>query len=492
MKKQNNKFNNKNCNNDMSFEECELALLRNAVDETENIQGKELVSNEEVMKMLDIVEQFIINKKLICYGGTAINNILPVYDQFYKKDVEIPDYDFFSSNALEDAKELANIYYESGYNDVEAKAGVHMGTFKVYVNYIPVADITFMHVGLFDKMLKDSIKIAGIHYCPPDYLRMAMYLELSRPKGDVSRWEKVLKRLNLLNKHFPMKVDSRCKSLKSDKKLDTQHYPIIRNTLINNQAVFFGGFAATVYSKFDQPSKKNTAMTGPNFDVLYENPTKLALIIEEELERHQITNVKKIEYNAIGELIPSHIELQINGESCLFIYKPIACHNYNKVTYLNQQINIATIDTILSFYLAFYYSDLLQYDNNKLLCTATFLAKILEKNKLDNSGIMKRYSLDCIGSQPTLKSMRAEKANKFRELKNNRLSSEYEMWFLNYSPFKQDDKIINSKEKILKSQESTPSKSKTKKKLTKQNKSRTSRTTNKKTTNILDRLFKKK
>ena len=32
-----------------------------------------------------------------------------------------------------------------------------------------------------------------------------MYLELSRPDGDVSRWEKVLKRLTLLNKNYPMK-----------------------------------------------------------------------------------------------------------------------------------------------------------------------------------------------------------------------------------------------------------------------------------------------
>ena len=54
-------------------------------------------------------------------------------------------------------------------------------------------DITSLHPQLFEKILVESIKIAGIHYCPPNYLRMAMYLELSRPKGDVSRWEKVLK-----------------------------------------------------------------------------------------------------------------------------------------------------------------------------------------------------------------------------------------------------------------------------------------------------------
>ena len=69
------KFNNKNCTNNMSFEECEMVILRQAVEETENIQGKELVNNDEVLNMLHIVEQFIVDKKLVCYGGTAINNI---------------------------------------------------------------------------------------------------------------------------------------------------------------------------------------------------------------------------------------------------------------------------------------------------------------------------------------------------------------------------------------------------------------------------------
>ena len=37
---------------------------------------------------------------------------LPLEDQFYDKDIEIPDYDFYSPNALDDAKELADIYYK--------------------------------------------------------------------------------------------------------------------------------------------------------------------------------------------------------------------------------------------------------------------------------------------------------------------------------------------------------------------------------------------
>ena len=123
-------------------EEKELEILRNAVDKAEEIRGKKLVQTDIIRDIILIVERFLQKKKLICYGGTAINNILPYEDQFYDKNIEIPDYDFYSSNALNDAKELADIYYKAGYTEVEAKSGQHFGTYKVFVNFIPVADIT--------------------------------------------------------------------------------------------------------------------------------------------------------------------------------------------------------------------------------------------------------------------------------------------------------------------------------------------------------------
>ena len=107
------KFKTELCSNDMTFNECELAILRHAVDETEKISGIKQVNNEDVKKMLIIVEEFIIKHKLVCYGGTAINNILPKYAQFYNRDIEIPDYDFYSPNPLEHAKELADIFYKA-------------------------------------------------------------------------------------------------------------------------------------------------------------------------------------------------------------------------------------------------------------------------------------------------------------------------------------------------------------------------------------------
>ena len=181
------KYENESCNDDMTFEECELAILRHAIDETENIQAKKIAMNPDIKKIITILEGFLKSKPLICYGGTAINNILPKQDQFYNKDLEIPDYDFYSKTPMDDAIELTNLYADAGYLEVEAKAGVHHGTFKVFVNFTPIADITFLHNVVFDELMKDSIKIAGIKYCSPNFLRMNMFLELSRPAGDVSR-----------------------------------------------------------------------------------------------------------------------------------------------------------------------------------------------------------------------------------------------------------------------------------------------------------------
>jgi len=177
----------------MSFEECELGILRQAIDKAENKEGRKKINNPEVAEIIKIVEDFLKTKKRICYGGTAINNILPEQDQFYDKEVELPDYDFFSPERMEDAKLLADIYFKKGFTEVEAKSGTHAGTFKVFVNFIPVADITYLVPELYKSIMKKAISVGGIYYSPPNYLRMLMYLELSRPSGDISRWEKSFK-----------------------------------------------------------------------------------------------------------------------------------------------------------------------------------------------------------------------------------------------------------------------------------------------------------
>ena len=123
------------CDKKMSFEECELAILRSAVDKIGLKSGRKKINNPEIQDIIKIVEDFLKKTKRICYGGTAINNILPLEDQFYDKTTELPDYDFFSPDPLNDAKKLADIYYKLGYT-VEAKSGMpeHLKHMLIFTN----------------------------------------------------------------------------------------------------------------------------------------------------------------------------------------------------------------------------------------------------------------------------------------------------------------------------------------------------------------------
>ena len=67
---------NKKCKG-LTFEECELTILRSAVDKADESIKKKRISSPEIKDIINIVETFIRKRRLLCYGGTAINNILP-------------------------------------------------------------------------------------------------------------------------------------------------------------------------------------------------------------------------------------------------------------------------------------------------------------------------------------------------------------------------------------------------------------------------------
>jgi hypothetical protein len=452
---------------DLSFADCELAILRMAVDQAEEKMGKRVVNSEDVQKIIDIVEDFIIRKKEICYGGTAINNILPEEDRFYNKEVEIPDYDFFSENALEDAKELANIYYKKGFIDVEAKSGQHHGTYKVFVNYMAVADITYLPKEIFKALKKDSISVGGILYAPPNFLRMSMYLELSRPAGDISRWEKVLKRLTLLNKNYPI-TDIDCNNVDFQREMENRVnedkiFETVKNTLINQGVVFFGGFANTLYSQYMPSKLRKKILKIADFDVLSNNPEKTAEVIKERLDDNGIKNIKIIKQSAVGEIVPEHYEVKIGKDSILFIYKPIGCHSYNIFILNGKKIKVATIDTMLSFYLAFLYANKPYYNQfiDRILCMSKFLFDVQQKNRLAQKGLLKRFSITCYGHQESVEEMKAEKAAKYKELKQSNDKKMIEEWFLNYKPddIKTNKEIKTVEKKQKKTKKRKPRKS---------------------------------
>ena len=470
------------------LEEKELKILRYAVDKASEQSSSQIAQSDKVKNIMAIVEKFLYDKKLICYGGIAINNILPLKDQFYNRYVDVPDYDFFSPNALNDAMKLADIYYKKGYSNVQAKTGIHEGTFKVYVDSLQVADITQIPKNLFNNLKKDSVSVYGILYAPVNFLRMSMYLELSRPKGDVSRWEKVLKRLILLNKNYPIKYENCEKEINiynKNKNHNENLFNIIKDTAINTELVFFGSYAVYLYSKYMPNYIKKKFKKTLDFNILSNNPLKSVILIKERLNENGIKNVKYYKKKGVGEIIPEHYEIKVNNKTVGFIYKTFACHNYNKINLGDKIVKVATIDTILSLYFAFMYGDRSYYDVKKLTCITQFLFIVQYENRLNQKGLLKRFVLSCYGKQESMDDKRLYKSEQYNLLKDKKDSYEFKKLFLKYYP--DQSKSKNKTKNVKKNKTKNVKKNKTKNVTFKIKNKRKNKTKSK---NILNKIIK--
>lgn len=385
---------------------------------------KETAKNPLLRTAIKVVSDFIKSNKVMCYGGTAINNLLPPEDRFYDPEIEVPDYDFFSMTPQIHATEIADRLLKEGFASVEVKPGVHLGTFKVFADYVGVADVSHLDKEIFRKLWKESIVKEGIHYVPPNFLRMSVYLELSRPKGDVSRWKKVYGRLQLLNKHYPMTCP------KSTEKINETHLTgetknKIEDILIEEKIILLGFNASSLNVR----DKQNWTLP---LDILV-TPEK----------REEITNkiknvfnseVKVVKRPPYEELLPacSDIRDATTGSILIRIYETDACHSYHET---KTHLMIASIPTLLRFFLSIlyapkqYFSNLPEY---RFVCTAQQLVDMADDD------LPRRYKLltpiTCLGKQKSMIDMRAEKSELYEKLSKDKSSHEYLEYFFTYMP----------------------------------------------------------
>jgi hypothetical protein len=263
-----------------------------------------------------------------------------------------------------------------------------------------------------------------------------------------------------------------------NKKNEDEIYTNVKNTLVNQGVVFFGGYAISLYSQYMPENLRKKVEKFADFDVLSNDPETTTEIVKERLKDIGVNNVKIIKREPAGDIVPLHYEIKIGTDTIAFVYKPVACHSYNVINIHGQKVKIATIDTMLSFYLAFLYADRPYYKefSDRILCMSKFLFEIQQKNRLEQKGLLKRFSIICYGHQESVAEIRAHKAVKYKELKNKRNTKEFDEWFLNYKPDvsdKSDASTTKTTESPTYKEKKTPNekKSKIKRKSTKAKKS---------------------
>lgn len=392
--------------------------LEEVVKEAEEIKDREAAANKELRFALSIIEEFLREKKRVCYGGTAMNIQLPESLRFYSIEKDLPDYDFFTPDAEKDVEEIVQRMRRAGFEEVSQRVGMHEGTKKIMVNYSPVADISEIDADIYNILEKRSVTIKGIHYTDTDVLRLMMYLELSRPKGEVSRWPKVFDRLTLINKAFPMKVCGKEKWMPKNIPMDIREK--IYEYCVDHKRILAGSRLERIYSKSLHSKKEITWEVREGGAVIFISPDikKDSLRLREALGFEGISIES---YKAKGELIPPRLVILKNTQPIALILQETACHSYNIIKNdKRKSILIASLDTLITLYLslALFTDDEEKIFGYSLMCVIQRFIDISNKlRKVVGKRQFPSFTLSCKGYQKTFATLVREKVDRISKEK---------------------------------------------------------------------------
>ena len=393
--------------------------LEAAVDKASKRIKYEAAHDEEIIRALTIVNDFIKKKKRVCYGGTAMNAILPDSEKFYDPEMDLPDYDFYTPAAEKDVKDLVDMLNDAGFKDVYHKIGIHEGTQKVLVNFVPIADVSQIDPELFAVLYRRSIAKDGIHYTDDNILRMMMYLELSRPKGAVDRWPKVFERLQLINKHFPIRGCTA--SLPLPVPIPFEIRKKVLDYIIEWKRVLCNGPTIQLYKqgiyrrralfRIQEGGAPVFTSPDPKIDAL-----ALKRVLGEKITMHR--------HHPRGEIVPERIEVQKDGKTVCVIVQEIACHSYNSFpTADGRTIHIGSLEFLITLYLS-----LSIFTPNaegllvkSILCQVAAFIKLLNVNYRAKKSQFPAFALECRGHQTRYESLLREKVKRTRKERDREL-----------------------------------------------------------------------
>jgi len=389
-----------------------VSLARAAAAEAANYQERFAAEDTESRKIVDIMERFLRIKGRVVYGGAAINAHLPADKKFYDPALYLPDYDFMTPDPLQDCADLMAAFFREGFTDVEAKFGIHEGTYKVFVNFRAAADITYMPAEIYERVVRDSKVIVGIRYASVNFLRMNMYLELSRPSGMVSRWEKVYERLLLLNESHPLKAGQCAQALasSSDDEDNSEKDSIIKIG-IEAGAVFLSG-AKYLVAPTKRPTDEEAVL------MMSDKPDSLVETLTQSLK------LKATKFGAMGELLPERTELRLKRRLVAVVFETVACHNYTTLD-SPAGYRLGSIDLLIQMYYAMYFADLKGYLPIRLLCVIQSLIELEYEQKVSVASKTGTLTIDdvfpktCIGHQPTMPELKKAHRDRVAEKKKD-------------------------------------------------------------------------
>jgi hypothetical protein len=408
--------------------------------------------DDNIIMAISVVEDFLRKKHRLCYGGQAINAHLPAKYKFYDPEFSIPDYDIMTPDQNSDIITLTKDLKKAGFTEISVREGMHEGTIKVYVDFIPVADMTAIDPKLYRILSKREYRLDGISYLDANTLRMLMYLELSRPRGEVGRWEKVFERLSLFNEFVP---SSPCRITREIFRgsLTKEQIQYVVDFIIENKRIFAGANLLEFYDhalKYKKQqhdwvftSKKpiiffsadatadakllqselNYLLTEKGSSKGGSDNIKVAplglkpIALDATLKKDPIT-IKSLSSKGV-DIIPSMKIITQGNKALVFIIDQTACNSYFNIPVSDGKImRIASMDTLITLYFSLGLVDNKYFDMGSMECLANQLVQIsIKARENPDTFVFPFISIKCTGHQTTLPSLIRAKVKRITQKK---------------------------------------------------------------------------
>lgn len=365
----------------------------------------------EYNDVIKLISKFVIEKKLILYGGFVINIILPKRLRFYK-DYTISDFDCLSKNPLKDSMELAKIIKRKGYSYIKIRRAIHQGTYRVYVYGKQIFDISIIKSNIYDNLIKysknekKSLKYYKGRYniIPLPIIKKNMYYELSRPEQSWYRWEKIYERLKILNKTYPTQI--------ADIHYERIKIPSIYNKLVKNILAYvkismnpiIDSFALKIYKgtninccgRINESSKYLTILS-TDYDQTKNDIIKI--IKESGLKKHSIDNRRHVDKDGI---LYNYYDINVINNDNDTIFNLINIINVKKECFSINNVKgyiLGSLDTVLYYLYTTYIYYTIYMNDTELSTEKLYYINEYEKyiKTTINNNILKRLKSKCYG-----------------------------------------------------------------------------------------------
>jgi Poly(A) polymerase catalytic subunit len=378
--------------------------------------------DDQVLLSVSVVERFLKKKHRICYGGQAINAYLPAKYKFYDPESSIPDYDFFTPSHEADIEEITTALIKAGFEEISVREGMHEGTLKIYVNFIPVADLTAVDPKLYRLLSKRASRIDEITYLDANSLRMLMYLELSRPRGEVGRWQKVFERLMLFNEFVSIK-DCTPDNILLKNKLTLEEVQLTIDYIIREKRLFAGADLLSFYeTSMAKKSRSTQWIVSHKKPILFlssdARDDAKHLLAEFQAIHDKDVKIKFYSYKGL-DYLPGVFVLHESNQPLVIIIQQAACHSYYTLPVKKKQsLRIATLDTLITLYFSLGFINTSFFNMDSMECLANHFVQLsIKGRKMSGQFVFPFISISCSGHQTTLPSLIRAKVKRVTEKK---------------------------------------------------------------------------